>query len=34
MQTAAGRREAQRRTEFLRAYLAQLRLEVESGGVK
>ena len=28
MQTAAGRREAERRTEFLRAFLAQLESEI------
>jgi hypothetical protein len=28
MQTAAGRREAQRRTDFLRSFLAQLESEI------
>jgi len=30
MQTAAGRREAARRTEFIRAFITQLRSEIES----
>jgi uncharacterized protein len=33
MQTAAGRHEAHRRTEFIRGYLAELRLEIETGGI-